>query len=274
MHYMHYMHYKDYIHHDFYVYSPVLLTQYLGHCWHTPCTELYILRISAWLLRKPPSPATGGGGTIWLGEGGCGGPCSYIYIYMQYRLNVKLKCFLLCHLWQVLFAPSWGYESLESLYEERWEGPKHAHPKSCWWHTATQTDRTTVPQDAKDEENAADGMEKLQKQMLWWHGYEWIHSLVIVFGKFGGFDLAKLRSAHESLNPLMARAQDQYDRKAAWASECLRFSECQCCQCLLLLVLLVLFNQLLVFFGFRHCFLPFSTAKRGSAVWIASSPRW
>ena len=42
---MHYMHYKVYIHHDFYVYSPVLLTQYLGHCWHTPCTELYFLRI-------------------------------------------------------------------------------------------------------------------------------------------------------------------------------------------------------------------------------------
>ena len=88
---MHYMHYKDYIHHDFYVYSPVLLTQYLGHCWHTPCTELYILRISAWLLRKPPSPATAGGGTIWLGEGGVWGSlliytvyiyilCIYIYI--------------------------------------------------------------------------------------------------------------------------------------------------------------------------------------------------
>ena len=90
---MHYMHYKDYIHHDFYVYSPVLLTQYLGHCWHTPCTELYILRISAWLLRKPPSPATGGGGTIWLGEGGCGGPCSYIYIYVHLNLkHVKLRC--------------------------------------------------------------------------------------------------------------------------------------------------------------------------------------
>ena len=83
MHYIHYMHYKDYIHHDFYVYSPVLLTQYLGHCWHTPCTELYILRISAWLLRKPPLPCHRGGGepSGW-GRGGCGGPCSYIYIYV------------------------------------------------------------------------------------------------------------------------------------------------------------------------------------------------
>ena len=82
MHYMHYMHYKDYIHHDFYVYSPVLLTQYLGHCWHTPCTELYILRISAWLLRKPPLPCHRGGGTIWLGEGGgVGSLLIYIYIF-------------------------------------------------------------------------------------------------------------------------------------------------------------------------------------------------
>ena len=85
---MHYMHYKDYIHHDFYVYSPVLLTQYLGHCSHTPCTELYILRIrcitssnnrlGCW--ENPPSPATGGGNHLAGGEGGCGGPCSYIYM--------------------------------------------------------------------------------------------------------------------------------------------------------------------------------------------------
>ena len=81
MHYMHYMHYKDYIHHDFYVYSPVLLTQYLGHCWHTPCTELYILRISAWLLRKPPSPATGGGEPSGWGRGGVWGSLlTYTYI--------------------------------------------------------------------------------------------------------------------------------------------------------------------------------------------------
>ena len=91
MHYMHYMHYKDYIHHDFYVYSPVLLTQYLGHCWHTPCTELYILRISAWLLRKPPLPCHRGGETIWLGEGGGVGVPAHIYIYItihNYDLQV------------------------------------------------------------------------------------------------------------------------------------------------------------------------------------------
>ena len=76
---MHYMHYKDYIHHDFYVYSPVLLTQYRGHCWHTPCTELYILRISAWLLRKPPLPCHRGGGEPSGWGGVCGGPCSYIH---------------------------------------------------------------------------------------------------------------------------------------------------------------------------------------------------
>ena len=87
---MHYMHYKDYIHHDFYVYSPVLLTQYLGHCWHTPCTELYILRISAWLLRKPPSPATGGGNHLAGGGGGVGVPARiYIYIY-KYLLYLTI----------------------------------------------------------------------------------------------------------------------------------------------------------------------------------------
>ena len=80
MHYMHYMHYKDYIHHDFYVYSPVLLTQYLGHCWHTPCTELYILRISAWLLRKPPLPCHRGGEPSGWGRGGVWG-FLLIYIY-------------------------------------------------------------------------------------------------------------------------------------------------------------------------------------------------
>ena len=86
MHYMHYMHCKDYIHHDFYVYSPVLLTQYLGHCWHTPCTELYILRISAWLLRKPPLPCHRGGVTIWLGEGGVWGSL-LIYTHIHILVN-------------------------------------------------------------------------------------------------------------------------------------------------------------------------------------------
>ena len=71
---MHYMHYKDYILHDFYVYSPVLLTQYLGHCWHTSCTELNIWRIRCitfpGLLRKPPLPCHRGGnhlagGGVW-----------------------------------------------------------------------------------------------------------------------------------------------------------------------------------------------------------------
>ena len=90
---MHYMHYKDYIHHDFYVYSPVLLTQYLGHCWHTPCTELYILRISAWLLRKPPLPCHRRGGTIWLGEGGGVGVPAHIYIV---NLNIHLLLFRSC----------------------------------------------------------------------------------------------------------------------------------------------------------------------------------
>ena len=82
---MHYMHYKDYIHHDFYVYSPVLLTQYLGHCWHTPCTELYILRISAWLLRKPPLPCHRGGEPS--GWGGVWGSL-LIYTYVRYTLVV------------------------------------------------------------------------------------------------------------------------------------------------------------------------------------------
>ena len=92
MHYMHYMHYKDYIHHDFYVYSPVLLTQYLGHCWHTPCTELYILRISAWLLRKPPLPCHRGGEPSGWGRGGVWGSLLiYIsYIYIDGRFNFPI----------------------------------------------------------------------------------------------------------------------------------------------------------------------------------------
>ena len=81
---MHYMHYKHYIHHDFYAYSPVLLTQYLGHCWHTPCTELYILRIRCVTLlgcwENPPSPATGGGEPSGWGGGGVWGSL-LIYIY-------------------------------------------------------------------------------------------------------------------------------------------------------------------------------------------------
>ena len=88
---MHYMHFKDYIQHDFYVYSPVLITQYLGHCWQTPCTELYILRIRCITLlgcwENPPSPATGGG-TIWLGRGRGVGVPAHIYIYI-YTLKFK-----------------------------------------------------------------------------------------------------------------------------------------------------------------------------------------
>ena len=82
------MHYKDYIHHDFYVYSPVLLTQYLGHCWHTPCTELYILGIR-WLAaekiglaaEKTPLPCYRGGNHL-AGGGLWGSLLIYIYIYV------------------------------------------------------------------------------------------------------------------------------------------------------------------------------------------------
>ena len=48
----------------------------------------FLQQQSAWLLRKPPLPCHRGGGTIWLG-GGCGGPCSYIhvYIYIYHSIN-------------------------------------------------------------------------------------------------------------------------------------------------------------------------------------------
>ena len=49
---MHYMHYKDYIHHGL-------------------------------AAEKTPPPLPQGGGTIWLGGGGCGGPCSYIYMLLS-----------------------------------------------------------------------------------------------------------------------------------------------------------------------------------------------
>ena len=91
MHYMHYMHYKDYIHHDFYVYPPVLLTQYLGHCGHTPCTELYILRIrciTSLAAEKTPLPCHRGRGNHLAG-GGVGVPAHiYIYIYI-YTLDYQ-----------------------------------------------------------------------------------------------------------------------------------------------------------------------------------------
>ena len=55
---MHYMHYKDYIHHGL-------------------------------AAEKTPPPLPQGGGTIWLGGGGCGGPCSYIYIYVWNSMQTK-----------------------------------------------------------------------------------------------------------------------------------------------------------------------------------------
>ena len=58
---MHYMHYKDYIHHGL-------------------------------AAEKTPPPLPQGGGTIWLGGGGCGGPCSYIptiYLLLVYTNNVE-----------------------------------------------------------------------------------------------------------------------------------------------------------------------------------------
>ena len=79
MHYMHYMHYKDYIHDDFYVYSPVLLTQYLGHCWHTEKTHFPCHR--------------GGEPSGW---GGCGGPCSYIMVRAMY---VNAQTYIYTHLY-------------------------------------------------------------------------------------------------------------------------------------------------------------------------------
>ena len=88
---MHYMHYKDYIHHDFYVYPPVLLTQYLGHCGHTPCTEPYILRIrciTSLAAEKTPLPCHRGRGNHLAG-GGVGVPAHiYIYIYI-YTLDYQ-----------------------------------------------------------------------------------------------------------------------------------------------------------------------------------------
>ena len=52
----------------------------------------------AWLLRKPPVPCHRGGGTIWLGGGGCGGPCSYIYeyVYIIYIQYVYIYIYIYC----------------------------------------------------------------------------------------------------------------------------------------------------------------------------------
>ena len=59
---MHYMHYTDYIHHDFYVYSPATI---------------------GLAAEKTPPPLPQGGGTIWLGGGGMGVP-AHIYILLYY----------------------------------------------------------------------------------------------------------------------------------------------------------------------------------------------
>ena len=48
----------------------------------------------AWLLRKPPLPCHRGGGTIWLGGGGCGGPCSYIHCIYIYILSYCIHIYV------------------------------------------------------------------------------------------------------------------------------------------------------------------------------------
>ena len=218
--------------------------------------------------------------------------CVYMYIYiyiiyMQYRLNVKLKCFffMLCHLWQVLFAPRlWiPWVSLWRKMRRTKTCPSKellmAHCDSNWLKlTAPQCHRTLktkrmLPIAWKSSRSRCyDGMDLNGHSWIWMDPF--IGDCIWQIWRFRR-QVAK-RKWILSQSPHGSRAQDQYDRKAAWASECLRlclrFSECQCCQCLLL-VLLVLFNQL-VFFGFRHGHFCPSPAKRGSAVWIASSPRW
>ena len=71
MHYMHYMHYKDYIHHDFYVYSTsaahAVPWTLLAHSLHW---AIYFAYIGLAAEKTPPPLPQGGGGTIWLGEGG------------------------------------------------------------------------------------------------------------------------------------------------------------------------------------------------------------
>ena len=55
----------------------------------------------AWLLRKPPSPATGGGNHL-AGWGGCGGPCSYIHTHIYiYVYDVSMV-----HILVLVFEPN------------------------------------------------------------------------------------------------------------------------------------------------------------------------
>ena len=64
---MHYMHYKDYIHHDF------------------------LKQQSAWLLRKPPLPATGGRGepSGWGGRGVWGSLLIYTNIQTYKHTHIQ-----------------------------------------------------------------------------------------------------------------------------------------------------------------------------------------
>ena len=68
-------------------------------------------RLGCW--ENPPSPATGGGNHLAGGGEGCGGPCSYIYIYIYdepTRIRIAIQSWILgCRICRVCW--SWSRTS-------------------------------------------------------------------------------------------------------------------------------------------------------------------
>ena len=67
-----YIHIYIYMHIYIYIYAYIYI--HVGQETIPPAT------IGLAAEKTPPPCHRGGGGTIWLGGEGCGGPCSYIYI--------------------------------------------------------------------------------------------------------------------------------------------------------------------------------------------------
>ena len=78
-----------YILYIFYLYLTYYTYVYIYiYTTHTLCTTIGLA------AEKTPPPLPRGGGTIWLGRGGCGGPCSYIYIYNMLFAVWNVACIL------------------------------------------------------------------------------------------------------------------------------------------------------------------------------------
>ena len=82
--------YSIYILHIIYLYIYICI--YTTHTLYVTYSISSNNRLGCW--ENTPSPATGGGNHLAGGEGGCGGPCSYISIYsIYYRMYFHIELF-------------------------------------------------------------------------------------------------------------------------------------------------------------------------------------